>query len=622
MLSSGDRINKYQILGEIAQGGEAIVHRALDTFEQKDIALKVIHERNIRLEPEISKLFLREGQILAEINDPSIIKIYESNIAQVNGKEYFYHAMELVDAPTLDDWLKQNKPGWKEIIRILRAIASAVDILHSREDPILHRDLKPSNIFLLAPGDDQNPARVKIFDFGLAKCEYERTITAPDAFRGTVMYAAPECMKIGGKASAASDIFCLGRVLEQMIGDEIPDNLPRWIIDLKNIMCDPTPQNRPSAEEVVQIIDEQVEAKSRITIALTKLVTLKNRIRIQKWRRTIRALGVVIVIIIIALLGYMTYMHAKPGLKLVSITRIDDPYAVAVSGDYAYLAAGKQGLVVVDIGNRKEPRIVVPGIAIEDLAQNITINDDLAYLADGLKGVKIFDIVNPKTPTVIGKIDTDPVNIADSGAVTNDIAVSGDYAYLADDIKGIDVLSVIDPRKPEIIDSLDLAPGLKHYTYSVYISGDYLYSADGKIGLSIIDINDPRNLKLAGTAPTQRAKDVIVSGDYAFVADGESGLIVINVSNPKSPESIPGAAVDSQNESVGIALSMNYIYMADSLGGLVTVDVKNPAKPEEVDRIKIKKPFVDVGADTDYVYAVAVHDGLRIYRHQREWKWF
>ena len=72
MLSASDRVNKYEILGEIAQGGEAIVYRAIDTFTQKEIAMKVIHERNVRLEPDVSKLFLREGKILSELDDDGV----------------------------------------------------------------------------------------------------------------------------------------------------------------------------------------------------------------------------------------------------------------------------------------------------------------------------------------------------------------------------------------------------------------------------------------------------------------------------------------------------------------------------------------------------------------------
>ncbi len=319
MLSKGEKINKYEIIEEIARGGEACIYRALDTFKNVEIALKVIHEFHASQDPEITRLFLREGKILSEIDNPGIIRVYESNVANVAGRNLYYHAIELIDDETLDYYIKHNSSDWRKTIRIIRAIAEIVAILHERELPVLHRDLKPSNIFLMDAGNSETPAEMKIFDFGLARFEFERTITAPDAFRGTLKYSAPELKRVGGKASKASDIYSLGRTLEEMLGETVASDVPRWILSLKEIMCDASFGNRPSAREVVDIIDEQTHSGSSIFASTTKLSAIRNRIRIKKHKILIKLSAYMILVFALAFVIYQLiprpaeiYFNIKP----------------------------------------------------------------------------------------------------------------------------------------------------------------------------------------------------------------------------------------------------------------------------------------------------------------------
>lgn len=66
-----------------------------------------------------------------------------------------------------------------------RALASALDYLHSMNPPIIYRDMKPSNVMLKPDGS------VKLIDFGTAK-EYIVENNADTTALGTRGYAAPE----------------------------------------------------------------------------------------------------------------------------------------------------------------------------------------------------------------------------------------------------------------------------------------------------------------------------------------------------------------------------------------------------------------------------------------------
>ena len=93
---------------------------------------------------------------------------------------------------------------------------------------------------------------------------------------------------------------------------------------------------------------------------------------------------------------YIVENSPNQGQRLLS--QLDVPATrVEVDGDYAYLAAGAAGLVIVDISNLSDPRIVsrVSGIGhVFDIA----INGQIVYLAMGDSGIYSIDITNPVKP--------------------------------------------------------------------------------------------------------------------------------------------------------------------------------------------------------------------------------
>ncbi|KAF5415555.1 MAG: hypothetical protein C5S48_05430 [Candidatus Methanogaster sp.] len=97
-------------------------------------------------------------------------------------------------------------------------------------------------------------------------------------------------------------------------------------------------------------------------------------------------------------------------------------YAVAVSGDYAYIGQG-QDFVVLDVSSPNSPvelgRVVTP-----DLVWGVAVSGDYAYVADDYNGLVIVDVSDKEYPSLAGSYDT-------AGSAQN-VAVSGDYAYVAE----------------------------------------------------------------------------------------------------------------------------------------------------------------------------------------------
>ncbi len=114
--------------------------------------------------------------------------------------------MEYIDGETLSQRLA-TQPDYfrhrKNTDKFLRQILDVVSYLHSHQ--VLHLDLKPDNILLTRIGSD-----VKLIDLG-----YCYTDTFPDTTGHTNAFASPEQLS-GGTVDARSDIYAIGRILEQL----------------------------------------------------------------------------------------------------------------------------------------------------------------------------------------------------------------------------------------------------------------------------------------------------------------------------------------------------------------------------------------------------------------------
>lgn len=109
------------------------------------------------------------------------------------------------------------------------------------------------------------------------------------------------------------------------------------------------------------------------------------------------------------------YVADEHGVKVFDITDLAKPQPVSkievhhvhniyLGRTYAYLAAGKQGLVILDIENPALPKIDQIFNAngcindLHDVKLGATYTSQFAYLADGKNGMRIVQLTNPDTP--------------------------------------------------------------------------------------------------------------------------------------------------------------------------------------------------------------------------------
>lgn len=241
---------------------------------------------------------------------------------------------------------------------------------------------------------------------------------------------------------------------------------------------------------------------------------------------------------------------------------------VDVSGDYACLALGGNGLRILYVGDPSNPSMDGAGLTADDTI-DIFMAGDHAYVADDDQGLTIVDISEPWNAFIC---DTCPLP-----GEAWDVWVQGDYAYVAARTHGLHVVNVSDPMDPYLAGSCSLGSNAKGVT----VSGSYAYVADGEFGLRVINVSNPGNPFLVGSCATDyHAIEVFVSGSYAYVADSFSGLQIVNVANPADPYVI--GSCDTPGEAHDVKVSGDYAFVTDKFTGLQIINVADPSNPDLV----------------------------------------
>ena len=195
------RLGDYEIEKVIGYGGMGVVLRAYDRELRRPVAIKLIMPR-LAHDGIVKQRFAREARAAAAILHPNVIAIH--GIDETKGMPWF--VMPLINGPSLRELVEQKGAlNERDIVRIGLQIASGLAAAHSHG--VIHRDIKPENILV-----DNQINRVAITDFGLARQEFDATLTQSGILAGTLNYMSPEQAR-GEDMDARSDLFSLGSLL-------------------------------------------------------------------------------------------------------------------------------------------------------------------------------------------------------------------------------------------------------------------------------------------------------------------------------------------------------------------------------------------------------------------------
>ncbi|MEL6349528.1 MAG: tetratricopeptide repeat protein, partial [Myxococcota bacterium] len=208
-LSAGQQIGHYALDYRLGAGGMAEVWAATNTILGVQVALKILFSGN----PMVQQRLLREGRTQAALDHPNILPVRD--VIDVGGSLGLI--LPLIQGPSLDKLLQKYRPTLDEAVALFRAIVKGVGYAH--EYGLIHRDLKPGNVLL-----DERRGQIvpRVADFGLVKRATGSGQTQPQAVMGTLQYAAPEQLLDAARVNHRADLFSLGVILTELVGEKRP----------------------------------------------------------------------------------------------------------------------------------------------------------------------------------------------------------------------------------------------------------------------------------------------------------------------------------------------------------------------------------------------------------------
>ena len=271
-----------------------------------------------------------------------------------------------------------------------------------------------------------------------------------------------------------------------------------------------------------------------------------------------------------------------------------------ISGNYAYIVNGTDGLVVADISDSTLPdevtKVSLPGNNIA-----ISLSGSYLYLADQEDTLRVIDMSNPTNPTQVGKL-------ALSVDQPRGICVAGNYAYIACRASGIVIVDVTTPSSPLLKGSYD-TPG---QAYDVLVFDTLAYVADGTRGLRILNVSDPSNPVEIGFYDTNGVtQGLALSNNLIYLAEGGTGIKVFDISDPTNPQQL--GTLDTPGSAKKVLIS-DSLYVADGSGGVRVIDVSDSSNPTEVGYMESFGNAVNLAHRGHMLYLVDEADGLYLIR--------
>lgn len=205
----------YRLIRLLGEGGMGLVYLAERKDLRTQVAIKIL--RDAWLSPARRERFAAEQKTLAQLNHPSIARLYDAD-ALPDGTPWF--SMEYVEGLPLTDYCRLHQCPIETRLHLFRSVCEAVQYAHS--EAVIHRDLKPSNILVRPDGT------IRLLDFGIAKQLESLDASVKQTMTGlrlmTPAYAAPEQIR-GDRVGIHTDVYSLGVILFELLTGQLPYDL-------------------------------------------------------------------------------------------------------------------------------------------------------------------------------------------------------------------------------------------------------------------------------------------------------------------------------------------------------------------------------------------------------------
>ncbi|NUQ37108.1 MAG: PQQ-binding-like beta-propeller repeat protein [Caldilineales bacterium] len=284
------------------------------------------------------------------------------------------------------------------------------------------------------------------------------------------------------------------------------------------------------------------------------------------------------VVLLIGLAGFGLIGPNATAVELDMIGQMGGAnYAAAVAGDLLFTGIGPR-LLVLDASDPNQLAELGQSEVLPGVVRALAVEDAYAYVAAGKGGLQIVDISDPAHPVVIGNYLTE--------GYAQDVAVASGYVYLTNTPvwdgsgwsgSGLHIVDISDPANPKQMTVYD-TPG---WEFGVAVVGDTVFVADGDGGLRILDVSDKTAPKEVGATYTAGyALDVAVGEGVVYVAEFDKGVGVVDVADLSNPREVK--VIDTPGKARHVTVNDGTVYVGDGNGGLRILDVSAALEPVEI----------------------------------------
>lgn len=222
----------------------------------KKFVLKGLKEQ-FRSDPIHNVALAKEFEIGISLDHPNIRRTL--GLEDIDGFGRVI-VLEYVDGRPLSQLIEDGSLTSEAARFIARQITDALAYLHSKQ--VFHRDLKPDNIIVSFTGNV-----VKIIDFNFSDSNDFVVLKNP---AGSRRYIAPEMFESDASATAVSDIFSLGVILDELsavTSDDILAGIARKCMQS-------SPASRPQSASLICIPDSESSVSRLLSSRFLTLIML------------------------------------------------------------------------------------------------------------------------------------------------------------------------------------------------------------------------------------------------------------------------------------------------------------------------------------------------------------
>ena len=273
-------------------------------------------------------------------------------------------------------------------------------------------------------------------------------------------------------------------------------------------------------------------------------------------------------------------------------------HVLEVNGEYVYLYGPKDGLLIVDVFDKENPRLVNSTDELPKQVFGFTSDGNRAFINCGPKGLFLFDGSNRPSPIVV---DTGVKLAKENIWITEDllVAIAKDNAFVV-----YDVSNAVSPVE------IGGLPGRELRIHEIV--GSRIFATNRLANLVIVDLTSPTDPTVLGSVSIGGYKplvgwikrDMVVSGDYIYVAHERGKAKVVDASDPANPVVLskfgPGAAPGiGRAGAAEIEVTGDRVYL-NAPNGLYAFDVSDKANPKRI----LKKTPTRSGSGLEHLIGV------------------